>query len=114
MSRPTRSPHPTTTTTPSPIQHRRRKLLAFQIDITDLIFNTFMVNLSLGHYLVKLAAAKEAFYCLFGRPFLPTVKTRRHHIRTHYPAPPPILSESGNPFGGEPETDDSAFKNPGA
>ena len=72
-----------------------------------------MVNLSLGHYLVKLAAAKEAFYCLFGRPFLPTVKTRRHHIRTHYAAPPPILSESGNPFGGEPETDDSAFKNPG-
>jgi hypothetical protein len=85
MSRPTRSPQTTTTTTtPSPIRHRRRKLLAFQIDITDLIPNTFMVNLSLGYYLGKLVAAKQAFdemvknrthlaitaYCLFGRPLL--------------------------------------------
>ena len=87
MSRPTRSPHPTTTTTPSPIQHRRRKLLAFQTDITDLIPDTFMVNLSLGHYLGKLVAAKQASddvwemvknrshlaitaYYLFGRPLL--------------------------------------------
>lgn len=89
MSRPTRRPHTTTTTitTPSRIQHRRRKLLAFQTDITDLIPNTFMVRPSLGHYLGKLVAAKQASddvwemvknrshlaitaYYLFGRPRL--------------------------------------------
>ncbi|KAM0698809.1 hypothetical protein Q7P36_000853 [Cladosporium allicinum] len=93
-------PTPNDNNNPSSIQHRRRKLLAFQIDITDLIPNTFMVNFSLGHYLGKLAAAKQAFddvwemaknrshpaitaYCLFGRPLL----TNRQGTKTPHSHP---------------------------